>query len=86
MACGLPIIATKWRGIPGVVSDEDNGLLVDANDDEGLRSAVLRLANSATERIKLGTKGRKLYRDNFTTPTHISNIKELFVKAVASIK
>ena len=32
MMCGLPVIATRWRGIPGLLADGDLGALVDLSD------------------------------------------------------
>lgn len=43
MSVGLPIISTKVGGIPEVIKDDINGLLVDATDSEALRKAILRV-------------------------------------------
>lgn len=41
MACGLPIIATKTGGIPEIVKDNVNGLLVPPNDCIALANAII---------------------------------------------
>lgn len=42
-ACGLPVISTNAGGIPDIVTNERNGLLVDCNDSDGMAAAALRL-------------------------------------------
>lgn len=46
MAAGLPIISTKAGGIADVVKHEENGILVDCGDEEGLVLAIDRLCTS----------------------------------------
>jgi glycosyltransferase involved in cell wall biosynthesis len=41
MACGLPIVATKVGGIPEIVTDGENGLLVEPRNPEQIAEAVL---------------------------------------------
>jgi len=36
MQFSLPIVATRWRGIPSIITDGDNGFLVDPKDPIGL--------------------------------------------------
>jgi glycosyltransferase involved in cell wall biosynthesis len=57
-ACGLPVVATRWRGIPSIVDDGDTGFLVDTHDAEGadgggrpqeVRAGVHRLAASRVD-------------------------------------
>ncbi len=42
-AAGLPVITTRAGGIPWVVRHNENGLVVDCNDDEGMAAAALSL-------------------------------------------
>ncbi len=60
MACGLPVIATRWGG-PAEYLDERCGLLVDPSSREGfmagLTAAMLRLARDPQLRRSLGTAG-----------------------------
>jgi glycosyltransferase involved in cell wall biosynthesis len=55
MAGGMPVITTETCGMPDVVEDGFNGLLIPPADARALEEAVLRLANSEELRSKLGS-------------------------------
>lgn len=59
MQCGLPIAATRAGGIPELVADGENGLLVEVGDVDGLAVALERLIADADLRRRLGEAGRK---------------------------
>jgi glycosyltransferase involved in cell wall biosynthesis len=43
MACGLPVVATRVSGIPELVDDGGNGLLVEPDDPAALAAAIAHL-------------------------------------------
>ena len=58
-AAGLPVITTKMGGIPEVVRDGVNGLLLTQQDDvAALAEQILMLLGDQHLRLKLGTAGR----------------------------
>jgi glycogen(starch) synthase len=58
MAMGLPIVASSVGGIPDVVRDGRNGVLVPPGDTERLRLAVLELSDRADIRARMGRQAR----------------------------
>lgn len=48
MQAGLPVITTRWRAIPELVEDGENGVLVPPRCPEGLGAAMRRLTESHT--------------------------------------
>lgn len=64
MASGLPVISTYHAGIPYIIENEKTGLLVNENDVEALKNAILKLAESPILREKLGIAGQKYALDN----------------------
>ena len=70
MACGLPVVSTYHTGIPEVITDGQDGLLVRENDLQGLSKALGSLIKDRGLRERLGrvaaktaaTKGRLLSR------------------------
>jgi glycosyltransferase involved in cell wall biosynthesis len=59
MACGLPIVTTNVCGNPEVITDGENGLLVEYNDKEQLKSAILRVWRDEGLRNKFIQNGYK---------------------------
>ncbi len=47
MAAGVPVVATETGGIPDLVKDEENGILVPPRDPKRLAEGVLRLLNDS---------------------------------------
>jgi spore coat protein SA len=66
-AAGLPIIATRRGGIPEVVREDFNGLLLRQPDDAAeLAEKITRLLGDARLRQRLGQQGRDWVRADFT--------------------
>jgi colanic acid/amylovoran biosynthesis glycosyltransferase len=55
MACGLPVVATWHAGIPAVIGDGSDGLLVGERDVPALADALESLLSDAALRRRLGT-------------------------------
>ncbi|MDH3679522.1 MAG: glycosyltransferase [Acidimicrobiia bacterium] len=58
MATGLPCVATSVGGIPEVLVDGENGLLVESGDREGLRAAITKLMDDPGLAAVLGQRAR----------------------------
>ena len=65
-ACRKPIVATRVGGIPEIVEDGVNGLLVERDDLEGLVRQVARLIDDPDLRRRLGEAGRARVELDFT--------------------
>ncbi|MFC1462230.1 glycosyltransferase family 4 protein [Verrucomicrobiota bacterium] len=65
-ACGLPVIATTVGGIPEIVEDPVNGLLVPAGSAEALAGAMERLMGDEGMRNAMAEANPKLFRERFT--------------------
>jgi glycosyltransferase involved in cell wall biosynthesis len=56
---GLPVIASRVGGVPDIVHDAKNGILIDAGRVDQLRSAILDLRAAPERRRALGESGRE---------------------------
>jgi glycosyltransferase involved in cell wall biosynthesis len=67
MACATPVVATCVGGIPEVVNDHKNGILVPSNDAAKLAEGVQYLLDNEEIRRKFGEEGRKCVFENFSS-------------------
>jgi glycosyltransferase involved in cell wall biosynthesis len=65
MSSGKPVIASRVGGIPELVSNNANGILVSPGNVEELVEALLRLLENKTLRNRLGNMGRKLVEEKY---------------------
>jgi glycosyltransferase involved in cell wall biosynthesis len=76
MMFGLPVVATRWRGIPDVVDDGVTGLMVPVRDPAALATALERLIRNPDLRLELGAAGRRKYGDGYTLDRHLERLEE----------
>lgn len=66
MAMRKPIVSTTAGGIPEVVENGVNGILVPPKDPESLADAITHLIERPEVRLRCGISGRKLVEEKFT--------------------
>ena len=66
MAVSLPVIGSDVGGIPELVQNGMNGLLVPPANPEKLARAIEELAENPTARRQMGLRGRKSVEENYT--------------------
>jgi glycosyltransferase involved in cell wall biosynthesis len=69
MACGVPVVSTGVSGIPELVRDGENGLLVEPDRPEDLADALHRLVKDPELARHLGAQGRATVLDRFDAGT-----------------
>jgi glycosyltransferase involved in cell wall biosynthesis len=60
MAANLPVVSTAVGGVPALVRDDANGLLVPRGDPARLRAALTALLEDRERAARLGARGRAL--------------------------
>jgi glycosyltransferase involved in cell wall biosynthesis len=78
MALETPVVATRIAGIPRLVQNGENGVLVDAADIEGLAYALKQLADDSEHRIALGQTGRTTVRSRFSFAERMRKVKTIY--------
>jgi glycosyltransferase involved in cell wall biosynthesis len=66
MQFSLPVVATRWRGVPSVVVDGESGVLVPVRNPARLEAALATLLQDPDLRARMGSRGRELYLQRFT--------------------
>ncbi len=77
MASRLPIISTSVSGIPEVIVDGTNGLLVEPENAPALTNAVVRLLGDGQLGERLGEAGRRTVLEQFSWERNISKLVRL---------
>ena len=74
----LPIVATRWRGIPHVVTEGESALLCDVKSPEQFANAIRRIADDPDLRKAMGEKGRARYEEEFTKEKFLERMESAF--------
>jgi glycosyltransferase involved in cell wall biosynthesis len=80
MAVGLPIIGTDAGGIPEMVENDDNGLIVPKGNSESLAKAILCLAQDKEKQISFSEKSLqkvKQFSKDYTAQKNIELYEKL---------
>jgi glycosyltransferase involved in cell wall biosynthesis len=83
MAHGLPIVASNVGGVPEIIQDGINGLLVPAGDDAALAAAIRRVATDPVLRRRLGDAARERANTAFSLSTMMQKYDLLYDEALA---
>ena len=78
MAVGRPVVATQLSGIPELVGDGREGLLVAPEDAEGLANAVAALLTDAGRAGRMGSAARRKVQDEFDAAVNARRVGDLF--------
>jgi colanic acid/amylovoran biosynthesis glycosyltransferase len=76
-ASGLPVVATRHRGIADVVVDGTTGFLVDELDVDAMAERMLRLATDAQLADRLGRAGREHVASNYLVEDRIASLWQI---------
>lgn len=78
MAMEIPCIATHVCGIPELIRNDVDGLLVAPSDERGLAGAIARLMDDAELRRRLGSAGRQRILDRYDLARNVRRLAEIF--------
>jgi glycosyltransferase involved in cell wall biosynthesis len=81
MAMQLPVISTLHSGIPEVVTDGENGLLVSPSDARALAQAMARLLDQPQLGHQMGERGRQIVIENFDSARNASRLLQQMMTA-----
>jgi L-malate glycosyltransferase len=83
MGHGLPIVASHVGGVPEIIQDDINGLLVPAGDHAALAAAIRRVATDPVLRRRLGDAARERASVTFSLPAMVRKYDQVYDEALA---
>ena len=84
MAHGLPVVASRVGGIPEIIEDGQQGLLVSPGDPAALRNAIQRIVDDAVLRRRLGKAAAIRVNAEFSVSSTLQNYDRLYRTALSS--
>lgn len=78
MAHGVPVIATRVGGVPQLIEDGVDGLLMDVDDEDTLAESLVELAASPERRAGLGLAGRAKIEGAFGVQASIERLVGIY--------
>ncbi len=84
MANGLPVVASALGGIPEIMEDGKNGLLIKDQNPEAVASAIMRLFADPAFAARLGTAARETILARFSQEIMVKQTLRLYEQLVAS--
>jgi len=83
MAAGKPVIGTRIGGIPEVIQDGINGLLIDPQEPALIADAVKALLNDRERMKQMGEAGRRIVRDRHTAEKMLDCVEALYHRVLS---
>jgi glycosyltransferase involved in cell wall biosynthesis len=78
MAMEVPVVATRIAGVPRLVVDGGNGLLVGPASEGELAAALRRLLDDDIMRLRLGRAGRRTVEADYGFEARIRRIRSIY--------
>jgi mannosylfructose-phosphate synthase len=82
MACGCPVIASKFGGIKNVITHGKNGLLIDPGDEKEFAEAMRILVNDEVMRKRIGKSGSVLIRNEYSWEAIADRFLDFYLKYI----
>jgi glycosyltransferase involved in cell wall biosynthesis len=86
MDASLPVVGSRVGGIPDLIDDGVEGLLVEPGDSGALAQAITRLLDAPAEARRMGERGRERRRREFDIDVMVRNLENLYLELYARTK
>jgi len=80
MRAGKPVIAANHGGLPEIVLDGENGILVEPGSSAALAHAIRVLADNSSLRESMGSRGKVIQQEQFSISSYVNGFRDLYVK------
>ncbi len=83
MATGLPVISTELTGVPEIIDQDRNGLLVPPGDVPALAQALAQLLTNPERRRAMGIAARAKVEQEFDVRRNVAQLREWLTEPAA---
>jgi glycosyltransferase involved in cell wall biosynthesis len=85
MARRIPVVATAVGGVPAIISNGVNGLLVSPADTRALSDAIRMMADSVGLRQALSTAAQATVAERYNVNTWVTRVREVYRQALREV-
>jgi glycosyltransferase involved in cell wall biosynthesis len=85
MACTKAIVASRAGGIPEIVEDEVNGVLVEPRDHHAMAAAVVRLIADEPTRRRMAEAGFERVSNRFTVERMVAETADVYARVAGRL-
>lgn len=78
MSAGLPVVVSDRGGVPELVVNMEDGIIVDAYDPNEWANAIINLHNDRELYERLSNNGNRTYKSRFTPEIYARNLDQLY--------
>lgn len=78
MAAGCVSIATRVGGLPSLIDDGKNGLLVEPRDPAGLADAMSKCIENPDWGRRIAARGRQTIVDRYSMEGYLSKLENIY--------
>jgi glycosyltransferase involved in cell wall biosynthesis len=86
MASGVPCVTTRITGIPELIRDGEDGLLVSPSDSEELAAVLARLMDDPGLRARLAAAGRERVCARYDLARNVERLGSIFEARLETVK
>ena len=84
MACGKPVVTTNVGGIPEIITHKINGLLVEPDNVQELKDAILYIIENKNEAIDMGDNAAKYVAENYSVDVVVQKYEKVYEDLIKS--
>ena len=78
MAVGAPVLATAVDGVPRIITDGQDGCLIEAGSSQTIRDAIVSLANKPEQRDTLSRQGIATIKEKWGFRRRMERVAEIY--------
>lgn len=82
MACEVPVVASRVGGLPEVITDGEDGFLIDPHDVTGMTRAALSILHDRDRRRQMGIRAREKAGRNFCSTKIIGEYEDYYRRVI----
>ncbi|MCK5267154.1 MAG: glycosyltransferase family 4 protein [Spirochaetes bacterium] len=80
MVCGKPVVSTSVGGIPEIIKNNINGVMVSPRDSDAIANALLALIRNPEDINRIVVAARRTILEQFTFKARMDKIKRIYEK------